>query len=176
MFRRRVVYARDSEGRDTASVATADDGGFRYAEFSQYDRRDRLWERLSVNHSMAYESLFDVLGNAFIPSGTARRVDKQGRLLGLIIYNARGIVAGRVANGYDGMGRRERATTETFGEDRQRRWITTDEYDDRGNRIKALNSHSSSESGQANDQRTRVASSALTKVEQSVTRRIGGET
>jgi len=38
MFRRRVVYARDSEGRDTASVATADDGGFRYAEFSQYDR------------------------------------------------------------------------------------------------------------------------------------------
>jgi hypothetical protein len=42
MFRKQVVYARDSGGRNTASVTTSGDGSFQHAEFSLYDERGYL--------------------------------------------------------------------------------------------------------------------------------------
>ncbi len=158
MFRKRVVYARDSEGRDTASVTTSDDGDFRYAEFSQYDQRGHLWEQLWVSHSHADRSLFDILGRRIYSARYSKgelfseskyQYDAQGQLHELVIYNAQRIVAGRVANDYDEMGRRVRTTTETFGEDQQRKWITTYEYDDMGNWIKELTEEQSSASRKA---------------------------
>jgi hypothetical protein len=152
MFRKRVVHARDSQGRDTASVTTSDEGGFHYAEFSQYDPRGHLWEQLWVNHSVAYKSLFDILGRRIYSARYSKgklfselkhQYDAQGRLHELVIYNAQGLVAGRVMNDYNDMGRRVRATTETFGEDQQRMWITTYEYDDMGNWIKELTAEQS---------------------------------
>lgn len=158
MFRKQVVYARDSEGRDTASVSTSDNGGFQYAEFSQYNQRGHLWEHLWVNHSIAYKSLFDILGRRIysaryskgeLYSELKHQYDAQGRLHELVMYNEQGIVAGRVVNDYDEMGRLARATTETFGKDQQRRWITTYEYDDMGNWIKELTAEQSSASRNA---------------------------
>jgi len=156
MFRKRVIYARDSEGRDTASVTTSEEGDFHHAEFFQYDQRGHLWERLWVNHSMAYKSLFDRLGRRIysaryskgeLLSELKHQYDAQGRVQELVIYNAQGIVTGRVANDYDDRGRRVRATTETFGDNQQRKWITTYEYDDMGNWIKELTAEQSPTSG-----------------------------
>ena len=155
MFRKQVVYARDSEGRDSASVMTSDDGGFQSAEFSLYDQRGHLWEQLWVNHSMAYKSLFDVFGRRIYSARYSKgelfselkhQYDVQGRLREIVIYNTQGTVAGRVANDYDNMGRRVRATTETFGSDQQQKWVTTYEYDDMGNWIKELTAEQSSPS------------------------------
>lgn len=155
MFRKRVVYARNSDGRDTASVTTSDDGDFHHAEFSQYDQRGHLWEQLWINHSIVHKSLFDILGRRIYSaryskgelfSESMHQYDAQGRLQALVIYNAHGIVAGRVANDYDGMGRRVRTTTETFGENQHRKWITTYEHDDMGNWIKELTAEQSSAS------------------------------
>ena len=155
MFRKQVVYAQDREGRDTASVVTSEDGGFQHAEFSLYDQRGHLWEQLWVNHSIAYKSLFDVFGRRIYSARYSKgelfselkhQYDACGRLHELVIYNAQGTVAGRVANDYDDMGRRVRATTETFGNDRQQKWITTYEYDDMGNWIKELTAEQSSPS------------------------------
>jgi YD repeat-containing protein len=56
-------------------------------------------------------------------------------------------VTGRVANDYDDRGRRVQATTETLGENQQRKWITAYEYDDMGNWIKELTTEQSSTSG-----------------------------
>jgi hypothetical protein len=153
MFRKQVVHARDAEGRDTAAVTTSDNGGFQHAEFSWYDQRGHLWEHLWVNHSIAYKSLFDALGRRIYSaryskgelfSEVKHQYDAQGRLHELVIYNAQGLAAGRVANDYDDMGRRMRATTETLGENQQRKWITTYEYDDMGNWIKELTAEQSS--------------------------------
>lgn len=153
MFRKQVVYAQDSEGRNTAAVTTSDNGSFQHAEFSLYDERGYLLEQLWVNHSIAYKSLFDILGrriySARYNKGTLLgelmyQYDAEGRLREMIIYNARGTVAGRVANEYDDMGRRVRATTEAFGEDQRRKWITTYEHDDWGNWIKELTVEQSS--------------------------------
>ena len=158
IFRKQVVYVRDSEGRDTASVATSENGGFQYAEFSLYDQRGHLSEQLWVNHSIAYKSLFDVFGRRIYSaryrkgelfSELKHQYDAWGRLHELIIYNAEGTVAGRVANDYDDTGRRVRATTETFGSDQQQKWITTYEYDDVGNWIKELTAEQSSPSQNA---------------------------
>jgi hypothetical protein len=152
MFRKRVLYARDSEGRDTASVTTSENGGFQHAEFSLYDQRGHLWEQLWVNHSVTHKSLFDVLGRRIYSARYSKgelfselkhRYDVQGRLHEIVIYNAQGVQAGRVANDYDEMGRRVRATTETFGKDQPQRWITTYEYDDMGNWIKELTAEQS---------------------------------
>jgi hypothetical protein len=152
MFRKQVVYARDSEGRNTASVTTSE-GSFQHAEFSLYDERGHLWEQLWVNRSIAYKSLFDILGRRIYSARYNRgtllgeltyQYDAGGRLREMIIYNALGTVAGRVANEYDDMGRRVRAATEAFGEDQQRKWITTYEYDDWGNWIKELTVEQSS--------------------------------
>ncbi len=155
MFRKQVVYARDPQGRNTASVTTSDNGGFQYAEFFQYDLRGRLSEQLWVNHSIAYKSLFDILGRRIYSARYSKgelfselkhQYDAQGRLHELVIYNARGMVTGRVMNDYDDMGKRVRATTETFGEDRQRKWVTTYEYDGTGNWIKELTAEQSATS------------------------------
>lgn len=156
MFRKRVIYARDSEGRDTASVTTSEEGDFQHAEFFQYDRRGHLWEQLWVNHSMAYKSLFDRLGRRIYSARYSKgqllsefkhQYDPQGRVQELVIYNAQGVVTGRVANDYDDRGRRVRATTEMLGENQQRKWITAYEYDDMGNWIKELTTEQSSTSG-----------------------------
>lgn len=158
MFRKQVVYAHDSEGRDTASVATSESGDFQYAEFSLYDQRGHLCEQLWVNPSIAYKSLFDVFGRRIYSARYSKgklfselkhQYDAWGRLQELIIYNGHGAVVGRVTNNYDDLGRRVRATTEAFGDDRQQKWITTYEYDDRGNWIKELTAEQSSPSQNA---------------------------
>lgn len=158
MFRKQVVYAQDSQGRDTAAVTTSENGGFQHAEFSLYDQRGHLWEQLWVDHSIAYKSLFDVFGRRVYSARYSKgelfselkhQYDAWGRLHELVIYNAHGTVAGRVANDYDDMGRRVRATTETFGNDGQQKWITTYEYDDMGNWIKELTAEQSSPSRNA---------------------------
>lgn len=158
MFRKQVVYAQDSEGRDTAAVTTSENGGFQYAEFSLYDQQGHLSEQLWVNHSMAYKSLFDVFGRRIYSARYSKgelfselkhQYDAWGRLHELVIYNAHGTVAGRVANDYDDRGRRVRATTEAFGQDQQQKWITTYEYDDMGNWIKELTAEHSSPSSNA---------------------------
>lgn len=155
MFRKQVVYARDSQGRDTAAVTTSENGGFQYAEFFQYDQRGHLLEQLWVNHSIAYRSLFDILGRRIYSARYSKGVlfselkhqyDAQGRLRELVMYNERGMVTGRVINDYDEMGKRVRATTETFGEDQLRKWVTTYEYDGTGNWIKELTAEQSATS------------------------------
>ncbi|OQW37571.1 MAG: hypothetical protein A4E19_12890 [Nitrospira sp. SG-bin1] len=153
LFRKQVVYARDSRGRETASVTTSDDGGFQHAEFLQYDQRGHLWEQLWVNHSIAYKSLFDIFGRRIYSaryskgelfSELTHRYDAQGRLRELVMYDAQGVVSGRVASDYDDLGRRVRATTETFGDNQPRKWITTYEYDAMGNWTKELTTEQSS--------------------------------
>ena len=155
IFRKRIVYAQDSEGRDSASVTISENGGFQHAEFSLYDQRGHLWEQLWVNHSIAYKSLFDVFGRRIYSaryrkgelfSELKHQYDEWGRLHELVIYDAHGAVTGRIANDYDDMGRRMRATTETFGRDQQQKWVTTYEYDDMGNWIKELTTEQSSPS------------------------------
>lgn len=152
IHRKRIVYAQDSGGRDTASVTTSEDGGFHHAEFSQYDQRGRLWEQLWVDHSIAYKSLFDILGRRVYSARYSKgelfselkhQYDEQGRLHELVVYNGRGIVTGRVIYGYDDMGKRTRAITETFDADQQCKWITTYEYDEMGNWIKELTAEQS---------------------------------
>lgn len=152
IYRKRVVYARDSGGRDTASVTTSDDGGFHHAEFSQYDQHGHLWEQLWINHSIAYKSLFDILGRRVYSarytkgelfSELTHQYDEQGRLHQLVVYNGHGVVTGRVMYGYDDVGKRVQAVTETFDEDQHRKWITTYEYDEMGNWIKELTAEQS---------------------------------
>ncbi len=155
MQRKRVVYVHDPEGRETASVAVSDDGYFQHAEFSQYDQRGHLWEQLWINTTTAYKSLFDVFGRRIYSarytkgelfSELKHQYDERGRLQELVSYNAQGSMTGRVTNDYDAVGRRVRATTETFGKDQTRKWITTYEYDDMGNWIREMISEHSSTS------------------------------
>lgn len=155
IFRRRSIYARDLEGRHTASVTVSDDGRFQNAEFSLYDQRGHLWEQLWVNGSTAYKSLFDVRGRRIYSAHYRKgallnelrhRYDALGRLHELVSYDDHGIVAARVTNDYDDAGRRTRSTTQTFGDARLRTWITTYEYDSIGNWIKEQTAEQSSSS------------------------------
>lgn len=145
MYRKRIVYAQDPEGRDTASVTASDDGHFQSAEFSQYERRGHLWEQLWVSHSTAYKSIYDVLGNRIYSAHYRKgallnelihRYDAMGRLFELISYDGQGRITARVRNNYDETGQRTRSTTQTFGETDSRTWVTTYEYDALGNWVK----------------------------------------
>jgi hypothetical protein len=155
MYRKHVVYARDLEGRDTASVTASDDGHFQSAEFSLYDERGHLWEQLRVNGSTTYKSLFDIQGHriysAYYRKGELLNelkhgYDVLGRLQELVSYDARGTLTGRVINHYDETGKRTRSTTHTFAAPRPRTWVTTYEYDSLGNWIKQQTSEQSSSS------------------------------
>jgi len=152
IFRKRSIYARDLEGRNTASVTVSDDGRFQNAEFSLYDQRGLLWEQLWVNSSTAYKSLFDVRGrriySAYYLKGALlnelrHRYDVLGRLHELVSYDDHGVVTARVTNEYDDAGKRTRSTTQTFGDLRPRTWVTTYEYDSVGNWIKEQTSEQS---------------------------------
>src|SRR5262249_20830194 len=99
--------------------------------------------------------LFDVFGRRIYSARYSKgalfselkhQYDGQGRLQELVSYNAQGAMTGRVTNEYDTVGRRVRATTETFGEDQRRKWITTYEYDDMGNWTREMTSEHSSTS------------------------------
>jgi len=145
IFRKRSIYARDIEGRNTASVTVSDDGRFQNAEFSLYDQRGLLWEQLWVNSSTAYKSIFDVRGrriySAYYRKGALlnelrHRYDLLGRLHELVSYDDQGIVTARVTNDYDDAGKRTRSTTQTFSDARPRTWVTIYEYDSVGNWIK----------------------------------------
>lgn len=158
MFRKQVVYARNSEGLDTAAVTTSDNGGFQSAEFSLYDQWGHLREQLWVNQSIAYKSLFDVLGRRIYSARYSKgelfselkhQYDTHGRVRELVIYSAQGVMDGRVRIDYDEIGRRMNATTETFGEHQQRTWITSYEYDAMGNWIKELTVEQASSSQNA---------------------------
>ncbi len=155
IYRKHVVYARDPEGRDTASVTASDDGHFQSAEFSLYDERGHLWEQLWVNGSTTYKSLFDIQGHriysAYYRKGELfnelkHRYDVLGRLQELVSYDARGTLTGRVINDYDETGKRTRSTTHTFVAPHPRTWVTTYEYDSLGNWIKEQTSEQSSSS------------------------------
>lgn len=155
LYRKRVVYARDLEGRDTASVTASDDGRFQNAEFSLYDQRGHLSEQLWVSSSTTYKSLFDIQGHriysAYYRKGEllnelTHRYDVLGRLRELVSYDTLGKVTGRVTNDYDESGKRTRSTTQTFGEARPRTWVTTYEYDSLGNWIKEQTSEQYSSS------------------------------
>lgn len=155
LYRKQVVYARDPDGRDTASVTASEDGRFQNAEFSQYDHRGHLSEQLWVSASTAYKSLFDIQGHliysAYYRKGELlnelkHRYDVVGRLQELVSYDIRGKITGRVVNEYDESGKRTRSTTQIFGETRPRTWITTYEYDSLGNWIKEQTSEQSSSS------------------------------
>ncbi|MGE0643976.1 MAG: hypothetical protein AB7P24_09905 [Nitrospira sp.] len=155
LYRKQVVYARDPDGRDTASVTASDDGRFQNAEFSQYDHRGHLSEQLWVSASTTYKSLFDIQGHliysAYYRKGELlnelkHRYDVVGRLQELVSYDIRGKITGRVVNEYDESGKRTRSTTQIFGETRPRTWITTYEYDSLGNWIKEQTSEQSSSS------------------------------
>lgn len=159
-YRKQVVYARDPEGRDTASVTTSDDGHFQNAEFSLYDRRGHLWEQLWVSSTTSYKSLFDIQGHriysAYYRKGELLNelkhgYDVLGRLQELISYDAHGTLTGLVTNDYDATGKRTRTTTHTFGAPRPRTWITTYEYDSLGNWIKEQTSEQSPSSQPATD-------------------------
>ena len=154
-YRKQVVYARDSTGRDTASVMASDDGHFQNAEFSLYDQRGHLWEQLWVSDSTAYKSLFDVRGHriysAYYRKGALlnelkHRYDTLGRLHELVSYNDHGIITARVRNEYDETGKCTRSITQTFEDARPRTWVTTYEYDSVGNWVKEQTSEQFSSS------------------------------
>jgi YD repeat-containing protein len=155
IYRKHVIYARDLEGRDTASVTASDDGRFQSAEFSLYDQRGHLWEQLSVSSTTGYKSLFDIQGHRIYSAYYRRgellnelkhRYDVLGRLQELVSYDAQGTLIGRVLNDYDEAGKRIRSTTHTFGLPQPRTWITTYEYDSLGNWIKEETTEKSSSS------------------------------
>jgi hypothetical protein len=163
LYRKRLAYSRDPQGRETASVAVSDDGEFLYAEFSLYDRFGNLSEQLLVHDTTAHRSLFDVLGR-FIYSAQykkgelfselSRGYDEWGRLKELISYNAEGTVTGKVVNEYDEAGRRVRVTTEKFQAGARSKWITTYEFDGMGNWVKELTSEEPPTSQAAGSART----------------------
>ena len=149
IYRKRFAYARDSHGRETASVAVSDDGEFHYAEFSLYDRSGNVSEQLLVHDTTAHRSLFDVLGRVIYSaqynkgelfSEQRHRYDERGKLIESISYNAEGAMTGKVVNEHDEAGRRIQAVTEKFQAGKKRTWITTYEYDGIGNWIKKLTS------------------------------------
>lgn len=153
IYRKQVIYARDPEGRDTASVTVSDNGHFQSAEFSLYDQRGHLWEQLSVSSTTGYKSLFNIQGrriySAYYHKGELLNelkhgYDVLGRLQELVSYDARGTLTARVINDYDETGKRTRSTTHTFGAPRPRTWVTTYEYDPLGNWIKEQTSEQSS--------------------------------
>jgi hypothetical protein len=147
IYRKRFGYGRDEQGRETASVAVSEDGEFLYAEFSLYDRAGNLAEQFLVHGTTVHRTLFDVLGHVIYSSQYNKgelfselrhRYDEEGRLAELTSYNAEGAMTGRVANEHDAAGRRVRATTEKFHAGEKRVWITTYDYDDRGNWIREV--------------------------------------
>ncbi|MBX3302061.1 MAG: hypothetical protein KF693_07590 [Nitrospira sp.] len=159
-YRKQVAYARDPEGRDTASVTVSDDGHFQNAEFLLYDQRGHLWEQLWVSSTTSYKSLFDIQGHriysAYYRKGELLNelkhgYDVLGRLQELISYDAHGALTGLVTNDYDATGKRTRTTTHTFGAPYPRTWITTYEYDSLGNWIKEQTSEQSPSSQPATD-------------------------
>lgn len=123
-YRKQVAYARDPEGRDTASVTASDDGHFQNAEFSLYDQRSHLWEQLWVSSTTSYKSLYDIQGHriysAYYRKGELLNelkhgYDVLGRLQELVSYDAHGTLTGLMTNDYDATGKRTRTTTHTFG-------------------------------------------------------------
>jgi len=147
IYRKVFGHARDSHGRETASVAASDDGEFHYAEFSIYDQSGNVSEKLFVNDTRTDRSVFDVLGRIIYSaiydrghlfSELRHRYDNRGRLSELISYNAQGTMTGRLANQHDDAGRRVRATTEKFQAGQTSRWTSTYEYDATGNWIKEV--------------------------------------
>jgi hypothetical protein len=163
IYRKRFAYARDSQGRETASVAVSDDGEFLYAEFSFYDRSGNLAEQFLVRDTTIHRTLLDVLGRVVYSarynkgalfSELRYRYDEQGRLKELISYNAEGTITGRVMNEHDEAGRRVRATTEQFHAGGSRTWITGYEYDERGNWIRELTSEEPPASQETGAERT----------------------
>lgn len=147
IYRKRFGYGRDGQGRETASVAVSEDGEFLYAEFSQYDRSGNLAEQFLVRGTTTHRNLFDVLGRVIYSAQYSKgelfselryRYDEERRLSGVISYNAEGAMTGRVVNQHDAAGRRVRATTEQFQAGKKYTWVTTYDYDDRGNWIKEM--------------------------------------
>ena len=157
IYRKLFAYAHDSAGRETAVVAATQDGEFHHAEFSIYDKSGNLSEMALLNGIETYRTVFDVLGR-LIYSGRFRdgqlvgelqhTYDTSGHLIDIISYSPDGAVTGRSASEYDDSGHRIRITTETFQSGVASRWVTTYEYDHRGNWIKELTSKETNTSPQ----------------------------
>jgi antitoxin component YwqK of YwqJK toxin-antitoxin module len=147
IYRKVFGYARDSSGRETASVAASDDGEFHYAEFSIYDQSGNVSEKLFINDVTTDRSVFDVLGRIIYSAKYKRgqllgelkhRYDNRGRLSELISYNPQGAMTGRRANQHDDAGKCVQATTEKFEAGQTSKWTSTYEYDATGNWIREV--------------------------------------
>jgi hypothetical protein len=149
LYRKRFAYARDLEGRITASVAASDEGEIQHVEFFLYDRFGNVAEQLLFHDTTAHRNLYDVLGRLVYSarynkgelfSELRYRYDEDGRLKELVSYNPDGVMIGRIVNEQGNKGRRIRAITEKFHAGDRRAWMTTYEYDDWGNWIREVTS------------------------------------
>ena len=147
MYRNLFAYGYDSKGRETAVVAASPDGTFSHAEFSTYDQRGYLSEKVYSDASGVNRNVFDVQGHMVY---SARFKDSQlfseakfsydgsGRVMELVSYGPTGEVTGKTLNEYDDSGRRIRRTAERFQQGATGKSVTTYEYDSVGNWIKAV--------------------------------------
>lgn len=145
IYRKRFAYSHDSQGRETAAVAASEEGELNHAHFTTYDRQGNISETLFVSGTTAQRNLFDLLGHIIysahfqrgeIFSEVRHAYDNEGRLQELTSYNAEGTMTGSLVHEYDASGNRVRTTTETFHAGNSSKWVTTFEYDARGNWIK----------------------------------------
>jgi len=158
LYRNLFAYAYDVQGHETAAVAASPDGVFRHAEFSLYDNRGYLSEKLHSNASGISRNVFDIRGHVVysaqfkdgeLLSEVTYFYDNWGKRVGLVSYGPTGAVTGKNKNEYDDSGKQVRRTAEKFQQGAASgRSVTIYEYDGVGNWVKALMKNESSESAE----------------------------
>lgn len=109
MYRNLFAYGYDSRGHETGVVVASPDGAFSHAEFSTYDNRGYLSEKLYANASGIFRNVFDVQGHV-VCSASFRdgrlfsevkiSYDGRGKVVELLSYSPTGLVTGKSVNEY----------------------------------------------------------------------------
>ncbi len=147
VYRKVFAHAYDDGAREIAEVSASAAGEFHQADFSTYDHHGQLAEHLFIGGMGSKRNVFDVLGRLIysawfregrLVSELVRTYDAQGRLVRHASYSASGVLTGEDLYQYDEQGRRILTTTQQTNSGEPTRWVTTYEYDDRGNWTKEL--------------------------------------
>ncbi len=147
VYRKVFAHAYDDGGREIAEVSASSTGDFHHADFSTYDGHGHLAEHLFIAGMGSKRNVFDVFGRLIysawfregrLVSEIVRTYDAQGRLVRHASFSASGILTGEDLYHYDEQGRRVLSTTQQASSGAPTRWITTYEYDNRGNWTKEL--------------------------------------
>lgn len=143
LYRKSYRYGQDDHGRESAVVATTEDGALAHADFRLYDDRGLLVEEVAFNgNGLAEKSLYDVQGNFIYTARyfqgklvleASHHYGPAGRIEESRFYNGDGHLMRRDFYRYDEAGRRIEHQSEFLRSAYLRKSVVTYEIDEVGN-------------------------------------------